>query len=567
MPSDSISVAAISICLSLAVILFLEEVALYTWQFRKEAGAKWFSSLMACEGAWLLALVFTSYSPTLSQCIFWNTLCAILGLLATFLWFWFIAELSGFQRKAPRWLFKAMLGHLSVFSLLMLTDQRHGWIWKSVQREGSTVHEHFGALGYLSIAIAYLICASSVSINVNWALRCSGLRRRQAWWFLVPNLIAWAAQFLSFFPHSALADPHTVGFLAYGLCVTWAYYRWRIYSVLPTARDAVIKTMVDGFMVIDDAGYIAELNAVAQDIFRGLSIKLGTRFIDAVQAWPDLAGIDGTAGRSFVEIGREIDGCTQFFNVRESLLHISGGQLLGRVFVIKEITFEKRAQAQLLEQQRALATLQERARVARELHDGLGQVLGYVKMQAQAARRVLAQGKQHEADRYLEQLVSAAQETHCDVREFISDANAGMESNMGFIALLRQYLARFSANYSIRTELHAPPGVAAGIFEPTVEVHLLRIVQEALANARKHGQASAAQVSLNLEDGKARIEITDDGRGFDLAKPPERDGQHFGLRFMRERAEEIGGSVEVWSEPDKGTRVVVQVPVRKETFQ
>lgn len=561
-----ISVETISICLSLAVILFLEEVALYTWQFRKEPGAKWFSALMACEGAWLLALVFTSHSPTVTQCIFWNTLCAILGLLATFLAFWFIADLSGFARKSPKWLFIAMLGHVSLFSLLMLMDQRHGWIWTSVHRVGSTVHESFGPLGYLSISIAYLICAATVAINVNWALRCSGLRRRQAWWFLVPNLIGWTAQFLSFFPHSALADPHTVGFLGYGLCVTWAYYRWRIYGVLPLARDAVIKTMADGLMVIDDAGYIAELNAVAQEIFCGLPIRFGAKLSDATKSWPDLARIEGMADRAYVEVGREIGGCLRFFTVRENLLRISSGQLLGRVFIFKESTFEKRAQAQLIEQGRALATLQERARVARELHDGLGQVLGYVKMQAQAARRVLGQGKQHEADCYLEQLVSAAQETHCDVREFISDANAGVGSEIGFLAALRQYLARFSETYKIRTELHVPLELDRGIFEPTAEVHLLRIVQEALTNARKHGQALKARVSLHLEDGKAHITIADDGRGFD-AKPPEQNGQHFGLRFMCERAAEIGGSVEVRSDPGKGTQVIVQVPIRREALR
>jgi signal transduction histidine kinase len=74
-------------------------------------------------------------------------------------------------------------------------------------------------------------------------------------------------------------------------------------------------------------------------------------------------------------------------------------------------------------------------------------------------------------------------------------------------------------------------------------------------------------VSLRLEDGNARITVADDGAGFDVTKPPENAGQHFGLRFMRERAEAVGGSVEVRSEPGKGAQVLVQVPIRKEAYR
>ena len=140
------------------------------------------------------------------------------------------------------------------------------------------------------------------------------------------------------------------------------------------------------------------------------------------------------------------------------------------MIVLHDITEIKRTQERSLEQQRALATLQERERVARELHDSLGQVLGYVKMQAQAARGLLAQHQSAEAERYLAQLVAVAQDAHADVREYILGARTGLSAEAGFLSALTQYLQRFSQNYGIAAKLSVPPELSAGAFEPMVEV-------------------------------------------------------------------------------------------------
>lgn len=237
--------------------------------------------------------------------------------------------------------------------------------------------------------------------------------------------------------------------------------------------------------------------------------------------------------------------------------------LLGYLLLLHDVTEQRRAQAQFLEQQRALAALRERDRVARELHDGLGQVLGYVKMQAQAARERLAQGQEAAADNDLEQLVTVAQDAHADVREYILSARSGT-SEPGLLPALRQYLQRFGETYKIRTALILPPELTDGAFEATVEAQLLRIIQEALTNARKHERAQCVQVSICLEDSRAQIIVQDDGAGFDPTLLATAEGQKYGLGFMRERAEEVGGSVEIHSAPGAGTRVIIYVPRRKE---
>lgn len=563
--SGQISADVLSLWLSLAVIVFLESVALYSWQFRREPGAGWYSLQVASSGAWLLALVFTAHSPELEQAVFWNKLCGMLGLLATYLWFRFISELSGFEREAPRRLFRIVLGFACFFWLLMALDPGHGWIWSSVQREGTIVHERFAPAGYLSISFAYLTNAFSVVINVRWALRCVGLRRRQAWMFLTPNLIGWTAQFLSFYPHSALGDPHTVGFLAYGLCITWAYYRWRIYSILPLARDVLVKTTADGLMVIDDAGYIVEMNTAVHEIFQGLAVAISTRWADAVRDWPVLGGIDDQSAKEAVEISREIGGCRRYFQVQERLLRIPAGYLLGRVLVFREVSLEREQQAQIAEQQQALLLLNERARLGRELHDGQGQVWSFLSMQAQAARTLLGKGEYAQAEHRLERLVQVMRDVHEDLRESITGLQADMQSEEGLMPVLEEQLGWYRRHCDLEAELEIRCEWRPGMLSPVAAAQVLRIVQEALANVRKSAEASRVKVIVDRVGAQLRIAVEDDGCGFSPDHALRLSGHH-GLRIMQERAEEIGAQLQIDSRPGSGTRVSLLLAIAAESL-
>ncbi len=233
---------------------------------------------------------------------------------------------------------------------------------------------------------------------------------------------------------------------------------------------------------------------------------------------------------------------------------------IGHLLLLRDVTERRRAQAQLREQQAALAAIAEREQMARELHDGLGQVLAYVKMQAQSARNLLAQDRPAEADAQLAGLLAAAQDAHADVRDYILMASGASPIELGFHASLQQYLHRFSRTHPIRTEFEMSPEVPDDPFEPTVAVQLLRIIQEALTNAAKHAHAAEARVSLAARDGTAEVTITDDGQGFD---PQQAGGDGFGLRFMAERAGAVGGDLHVYSASGRGATVLVRVPFRK----
>lgn len=216
-----------------------------------------------------------------------------------------------------------------------------------------------------------------------------------------------------------------------------------------------------------------------------------------------------------------------------------------------------------MEQQKSLAVFEERDRLARELHDSLGQVLGYVNAQAQAVRTLLTQGDTGRADSYLARLVAVTQDAHADVREFILNMKSPARLAGGLIPALESSVRRFQQLYGITAQLVLPEGVDGNLISAEAEVQLLRIVQEALANVRKHARAGRAKVTLALREDYLLVAVEDDGRGFDPARLPDHLDHSFGLRIMNERAVEVGGRLSVQSIPGMGTKVTVQVPLEK----
>jgi signal transduction histidine kinase len=207
--------------------------------------------------------------------------------------------------------------------------------------------------------------------------------------------------------------------------------------------------------------------------------------------------------------------------------------------------------------------LQERERLARELHDGIGQTFGYVSVQAQSALKYLHDGNNEKAESLIGRLVEVAKDAHADVRESILSLKTGSGREWSFIPALTDYMDRFQGNYGIRAELTLASGIDENTFDPAAGVQLLRAIQEALTNARKHSGATTLRVCVELVGAMAQISITDDGHGFDTSRLQHRGDGHFGLIFMRERMAQIGGSLKIESAPGGGTALRLDAPIVK----
>ncbi len=242
------------------------------------------------------------------------------------------------------------------------------------------------------------------------------------------------------------------------------------------------------------------------------------------------------------------------------------GEFAGLIGITRDIAQRREQEQHQLAQQRALSALEERERLARELHDSLGQVMGYINVQSQAALAHLENGQAELSRAALQHLAELAQNSYGDLRELLLGLRQKFREGDDFYTELEIYLGEFTRLYDLPVSLQLPPAGQRPLLSPNSEVHLLRIIQEALSNVRKHARASRARVFFAAAGGSAQVIIEDDGVGFDPTAPAgavegTEPGGHFGQQIMRDRAAELGGSLQVRSAPGQGAQVIVSLPL------
>jgi signal transduction histidine kinase len=277
------------------------------------------------------------------------------------------------------------------------------------------------------------------------------------------------------------------------------------------------------------------------------------------KAIPDLGADE--VGR----LGKALDGMrTSLKNLIEHVAE-ANEQLEGRV---ADRTSElNEANAQLREREvdrsqllRKVITAQEdeRKRIARELHDETTQSLAVLAMGLEAAGDAIRNGMTPRLD----EVKAVAVRTLEDVHRLILDLRPSVLDDLGLLSAIRWYAERQleTRGISVRCEF----GELEGRLPTELETALFRMCQETMSNIARHAQATAALVQVGVEDGELRIEIEDDGKGFDPESVSKREGRRpWGLLGIRERAEILGGTARIDSAPGKGTRVLVHVPLHR----
>ena len=200
----------------------------------------------------------------------------------------------------------------------------------------------------------------------------------------------------------------------------------------------------------------------------------------------------------------------------------------------------------------------ERDRIARELHDSLAQVLGVIHLQLRALEARAKDEASHGMADELSDLAETADEAYRDVREAILGLRETVREDDGLEGSLREYLRKYSRQTGIAANLTCE-GDTRRFLSPRSEVQLLRVVQEALTNTRKHADATRVTVRIDCLDGGTTLTIEDDGVGFDPSTVVGSMEGGFGLASMRERVEQIGGRLDVHTAPNAGTTIVVRL--------
>ncbi len=550
------------VLISGALIAFL---GWYSWHRRSIPGALPFAFGSLFGALWDLGAVFEIAAVDFSTKIFWAKFQAVWQLPAATALACFILVYTGLGRYLTRRNLVLLLIPPLLVLFLILTDDYHHLFWTQFQMNGHLLKFPGVANGFF-VGYAYLLALSNIVLLFWLAVRSPQHRWPVA--IMLFGQISGRGLFLLNYIYPGLLGPGESSFVVLGLLSSMyalALFRFHVFDPVPLARSTVIEQMKDGMLVLDLDGKIVDLNPAATKIIGGLPSGLrGRPAAEVLRLDADLSVSDKT-GTLPSEISLENGEGARYYSPSLTPLKDRRGEVLGQLLLLYDITGPKLAQSQLLEQQRVVATMQERERLARELHDSVGQVLGFVSIQAQTIRKWVREGDNGEAEPLLIQLAEVAKDAHADVRESILSLKAGSSREWFFLPTLKKYLDNFQANYDIHTELIITEGITEKNFEPGAGVQLLRVVQEALTNARKHGGARNVKVSIERAGSRARITITDDGCGFDLGRLDRDTGRNFGLVFMRERIAQIDGDIKLDSLPGRGTTITVDTPIRIQT--
>lgn len=204
--------------------------------------------------------------------------------------------------------------------------------------------------------------------------------------------------------------------------------------------------------------------------------------------------------------------------------------------------------------------LQERTRLAREIHDGLAQTLGFLKLQISQLQGSLARGDLERLESGLGLAYQAISEAYQDAREAIDGLHIDpLENN--FSGWLRQMAVDFEENSGIPVQVEQPD--PAWELLPEIQIQLIRIVQEAFSNVRKHAGASQVRIRCWARNGDLWLEVQDDGKGFSALEAQE--FSRHGLRGMRERADLIGADFQIISQPGAGA--TIRLGLTKKTLE
>jgi len=338
-------------------------------------------------------------------------------------------------------------------------------------------------------------------------------------------------------------------------------------------KSAIMRVALDAIFTIDHTGRIIELNAAAESIFtRARARLIGENILEIIP--PSLRPWfqDGLANHFSGEKGPAVGSRIEMPVLRADKSRFYAEFTVTRIKLkgeptftvyIRDITQRKRAEEELrsLPQRIIKAQEVERSRVARELHDGVNQIIASVKMRIRSTRESLlpAQAATREILGRCDKLLTDALEENRRIAHNLHPADL---NNLGFAAacnnLCKEFQSRSNLNVNCAIVLpgnhRLPPGI---------ELTLFRIVQEAINNIEKYAHAQNISLRVGLQNGSIRLKIQDDGRGFDVKKThrgKREKGHGLGLTNMRERALSLGGTCEIVSMPEKGTTITVQIP-------
>jgi len=247
----------------------------------------------------------------------------------------------------------------------------------------------------------------------------------------------------------------------------------------------------------------------------------------------------------------QVLGIIGLFRVAEQPFNVEDVALLASIGDQAGVVVEN---ARLRFQAEEAAVMEERGRLARDLHDSVTQSIYSVTLFAEAANRLMGEKEVEKAKEYVQQLSEAAQQALKEVRLLVYELRPSLLKQEGLVGALKQRLNTVEERANMQAKFIHNGDVE---LSKPIELGLYHIAQEALNNALKHSAANSVTVRIHSSEDQIELEVADDGKGFDLSDVQGQGG--VGMVSIRERTEKLGGTLDVVTAPGQGTSIRVQL--------
>ncbi len=551
---------------SSAITLFLGIYAII--RRRHSKGAATFALTMMMMTAWSVIYILVFSSADLSARIFWNNVIYIPVGFTPILFLALCMEFAGYDD----WIYSKKILWFTIwpviFFLIKWTDVRYGLVYYDMHMEHIGTYmilaKKYGPIYYINVIYILLLNLASFTLLIRGLFFKNTVYRRQSFSLLAALFLPHIPYAYFLYTKSSLLIPLDATILFFGptgLTLAWGIFRLKLFDLVPVARATVIETMDAGVMVMDLQNRIIDVNPAFQSILGRPAASINGQDVESVcGSIQALAGVCKDWNITETEFCVNDHTTSRDYQLLVSPLTDNRGILIGRLAISYDITEKKRVQQEYLKQQWRLAVIEERERMARDLHDNLGQIMGYINLQTQGIRQELLNAGMDIASHRLDKLIDVTQSANNDIRQYIQNARNLSSMEKDFVSVLTRELLIFEERTGVNVIVDLPTGFTGEELELDAKLNLLSIVKEALNNVIKHSGAQNVKISLAFVQTELCAAIEDDGRGFDVISWDKDDLGGFGLKIMQERAYEIGAKIDIQSTVGNGSRIALRIP-------